>query len=509
MKYKTYASIYIGTYEVTMQVMEIHPTAKYPIRFIDEIKIPIALYHDQLTYGKLSADTLKQLLDALTDMKDTIDSYRVDKYEIFAGYMVRELSDFYLIRDKISRIIPVPLQVLSNSEFRFINYGAIVSQKDFDDLLTDSALIVDVGGSSLQLSLFEDGKLLTSQHILLGASQVREHLKRLSEKTDAQSQIIEMIYKELDTFAHMFYPDMAPKYMILCNDTFRNILSLFKNSEKGLTISRKDSIDIVEKMMDPDYYYKVSQDFSLSDPDDMHMPFILLYYAILQKVKCDNVILPGASLHEGLALSYGIKNGIIKSVHDFDKDVLSSAWQIALRYDSYKPHLKMLEQLSTMLFDAIKKQQGLTKRHRLFIRICAIMHDCGKYISLSSAGESTYTIIMSSEVIGITHDERKLIACVCANIHSADITYPALSDKLSEEEYVIFLKLLAILRVANALDRSHKQKLKDVKIAKKGNQLVIKSMAKSSFNLEKLMFDEKAELFSRVFGLWPVIEDHN
>ena len=71
--------------------------------------------------------------------------------------------------------------------------------------------------------------------------------------------------------------------------------------------------------------------------------------------------------------------------HDFDNDIISAAWSIAKRYGSYQPHLKALYKLSSEIFDAMKKYHGMGKRERVLIQCIAILHDCGKYISLSEA----------------------------------------------------------------------------------------------------------------------------
>ena len=79
--------------------------------------------------------------------------------------------------------------------------------------------------------------------------------------------------------------------------------------------------------------------------------------------------------------------------------------------------------------------------------------------------------------------------------------YSALTDR----NKVIVSKLVAIIRLADALDRSHKQKLEitSVKIAEK--ELIIKAISEKNTRLEEWNFSKKAEFFSEVFGLKPVL----
>jgi exopolyphosphatase/guanosine-5'-triphosphate,3'-diphosphate pyrophosphatase len=69
------------------------------------------------------------------------------------------------------------------------------------------------------------------------------------------------------------------------------------------------------------------------------------------------------------------------------------------------------------------------------------------------------------------------------------------------------VKLLAILKVANAMDRSHKQRLKRVKMSVRNDQLFISIEADDSISLEKGLFREKADFFQRVFAIRPVIKE--
>ena len=67
-------------------------------------------------------------------------------------------------------------------------------------------------------------------------------------------------------------------------------------------------------------------------------------------------------------------------------------------------------------------------------------------------------------------------------------------------------KLTAILEVANGLDRSHKQKFKDVKTVLKDGNLVITVDTDEDITLEKGLFKERAEFFEEVFSVRPVIK---
>ena len=137
-----------------------------------------------------------------------------------------------------------------------------------------------------------------------------------------------------------------------------------------------------------------------------------------------------------------------------------------------------MEQLALTIFDKLKNVHGLGRRERLLLQIAVLLHDCGKYINMSRSSECSYNIIMATEMIGLSHLERELVA-----------------------------KLTAILRVANALDRSHRQKIREIKVTLKDNhtmQILVDTT--EDLTLEQALFGEKAEFFEEVYSIRPVLK---
>ena len=58
----------------------------------------------------------------------------------------------------------------------------------------------------------------------------------------------------------------------------------------------------------------------------------------------------------------------------------------------------------------MKKVHGMGARERLLLQIAVQLHDCGKYISMGDVAECSYRIIMATEIIGLSTEERRVIA---------------------------------------------------------------------------------------------------
>lgn len=224
-------------------------------------------------------------------------------------------------------------------------------------------------------------------------------------------------------------------------------------------------------------------------------------------MKAEKIWAPGVIVSDGIAYDYAQKHKLCKPVHDFDADVISAARNLSARYMSYSPHIDALTQMATLIFDTMKKIHGLGKRERLLLQVAAILHDCGKYISLANGPLCSYDIIMASEIIGLTHMEREIVAyTVLYNTYPLP-AYEDLESDISRESYVVIAKLSAILRVSNAMDRSHKQKFKNVRAAVKGKELVITIETDDDIALEKALFDAKVSYFENIFSIKPVVKE--
>ncbi len=506
MALQTFAAIYIGSYEVSLKIFELSSRKK--IHEIDHIRSRVELGRDAYTKGTIGYELVDELCDTLGEFSRIMNGYKVDNYEAYASAVLRDVNNELFILDQILLRTGLKVQVISNSEHRFISYKSVAGREQFEKMIQTSAAVVDVGGAGLQLTLFHDGRLITTQHVVIGTMRLRDLLRDRSRSLIVyEKQIEELINKKLESLRHLYLQDEV-EYIILMGDYCMELIKkVEKNHLEENVVKTEKFIKYINKLQKKNVE-EISTELNLAnDNDPLIVPSILLFKALAENMNSQNVWVPGVNMNDGIAYDYAERNHLVKAVHNFEDDILSAAMNLSQHYNSYSPHIEALSILSTKIFDTMKNVHGLNSRDRLLLQVATILHDCGKFISFANSPECAYQIIMSSEIIGLTHLEREIVAMTVLFNTLPLYEYDKLSDKMDQQSYMVVAKLSAILRVANALDQSHKQKFNHIRISIKGKELVITVESFDDISLEQVLFESKTAYFENVFSIKPILKE--
>lgn len=506
MKITTFAAIYIGSYEVSLRIFEI--SAKRKIRSIDYIRRRIELGRDAYTKGIIGYELVEELCGVLKEFHSIMEGYQVDSYEAYAGNVIRDVSNELFILDQIRMRTQIEVKVLSNSEHRFMGYKSLAALPEFEEMIQEGAAVVDVGGGSMQVTIFQNGNAITTQHIVLGIMRLREKLSGIENLVSHyENQIQELVDKELEIFKKLYLPQQDIKYVILLGDYIGEIVKRVSKKETNGSIETERFVKLLNKM-NKKSTEEIAWELNLTNEHDpLILPSVVLYKRLAEEVNAKYVWVPGVNISDGIVYDYAERHNMIRYEHDFEEDVISAVRNLAERYHGYSEHTEAVLTMALTIFDAMKKVHGMGNRERLLLRTAVMLHDCGRYISLVNQSECAYQIIMSSEIIGMTHMEREIVASTVKYNSQVLPTYELMLDKMNQESYMIVAKLAAILKIANAMDRSHKQKFKSSKAVLRDKELVITIEATESIVLEKGLFSTFTDSFEEIFSVKPTIKE--
>ncbi|HEY9282227.1 MAG TPA: Ppx/GppA phosphatase family protein [Pyrinomonadaceae bacterium] len=174
---------------------------------------------------------------------------------------------------------------------------------------------------------------------------------------------------------------------------------------------------------------------------------------------------------------------------------------VGRRYGYEAEHAHQVARFAETIFDELAPSAGLTRHHRTLLSAAALLHDIGYHIAHDGHHKHALYLIKHSELTGFSEAERDVIANV-ARYHRGmppkekHETFASLNQ--ADRETV--RRLAAILRVADALDRSHDGRVSDLSCTLDGRTVRLTLTSEDDCEREMAAAESKSDLFEEVFG---------
>ena len=502
------AAIDIGSHSLCMKIVEINK--KNEIRELENIKRTISLGRDTYAMDKISYESLNETCEILKGFKQLMNGYKIKVYRVVATSAVREARNRDYILDQIKIKTGFHINVLTNSQERYFTFKAIRDNTiKYDNVRKENCIIVDIGSGSIQVSIYDKDKLTLSRNIKLGSLRISEVLSDLEGRTLNFPKVMEE-YIESNIDNLMLFHN---------NRIFNNLIAIGGEIKLINKLCITDNIaDLNKYILKDDFlnlYYKMlylspqalSKKYNVpKESSDILLPTMMILKKFLDITSGNSIYTPLVSLVDGVVADMCEKRNSYYS-DILEDDILSLCRLIGKKFQYHKEHAEDVERKSLVMFNGLRKLHGLGLRERFLLQIAAILHDTGKYVSYNKHYINSYNVIMSSDILGLSENEMKIVANV-ARYHSTEVPSHSHDNfiSLSEGSRIIVSKLVAIIRMADALDRSHKQKIKEMTVKYSGDEVIVKVDVSEDILLEQWTFETKSEFFKEVFGVVPVLK---
>ena len=199
-----FGAIDVGSYVYELKIFEL--SRKTGIRQIDSIRHMMDIGSDTYHRGKISRVHLAELKRILSESMAIMKNYGVEAYKAYGTSAFREMMNSSMILSQIEQETGIRIEILENTEQRFMDYKSLAFKGEkFTRLLEKPTAIVDIGGGSLQISLFEKDKLSVTQNLRSGVLRIREQLERVGARSvQNESLIEEMVNTQLNVFKKLY-----------------------------------------------------------------------------------------------------------------------------------------------------------------------------------------------------------------------------------------------------------------------------------------------------------------
>lgn len=473
---------------------------------VDRAGKPVSLGRDVFTSGHISRESLLSCLSVLHSYRELLSGWGLAAQDIhvIATSALREARNRDTFIDRVFLQTGFQVNVVEGIEENRLMYLAVrfALKDDRPQFGRSNSVIIEVGGGSTELMLLRRGKMVAAHSLRLGTILIDQQVRQamgsnrylLRFLTENVRNTCESLSSELD-LSHV-------RTFIVAGSDARLAAIRFgvELNEDCWVIERKVFVDFVEKIQGysiEECVQKLRIPFSEAEGI---IPGLLTYKLFLEKTAAAELVVPNASIREGLLIN--LASGVDPELQEeFYSQVIASAANLGRKYRYDEAHSRHVAVLALALFDALLQDHGMDRRARLLLEVAAILHDVGMYIRSSGHHKHSQYIVANSEIFGLHRDDLDILSNVVryhrkTPPNSTHIAFIA----LQREERMLVLKLAALLRVADALDRGHSQRITEITVERRGDTVMLHVPGRHDLTLERLGLKEKADMFQDVFG---------
>ncbi len=494
----SFASIDVGSNASRLVIAEADDASN--IRVVASHRAPVRLGHGVFLTGQLDPEAIDQCIEALKQFRQELATREVAAFRAVVTASARDAVNSEELIHRAHEEAGVRLEAISGSEEARLVKLAVQSKITLGGY---RSLLVDLGGGSLELSEVHHDEVRFSTSLEIGSVRLLESF--LNSKTpvtdEKEKLLIEYIDRLLDPVEENF---QRRRYDIVAGTggNFDAIAQLcpVPNRElptidvrlAGALLSRMKKLTSAER--------RAAYDLR-ADRADVIVPALYVILRVADLARTDEIVAPGVGLKEGIIVELVDKHFRVWDYSVDEHAMARAAVQLGRRYNFDEPHATQVDRIACQLFDTLPVLHELGVADRQLLRVAALLHDVGGFISSAAHHKHTQYIIENSDLMGISVEQRPIVACVARYHRRAPPSAKhTLYKSLSPADRKRVRKLASILQIADALDRGHRSKVRHLEIAVSDVDVLVVPKGTGDIALEVWTARRKAELFERTFG---------
>lgn len=500
---RSVAVLDLGSTAVRLLVAEVG--ADRTIRILEEASRGVLLGKDTFTHGRITAATLDAALRALEGFRKIMQDYAVERWRAVATSAVREAANRDTFVDRVKMRTGIDVEVIDGSEENRLSYMAVQEVLGEHEALTHgNTVLAEVGGGSTDVSFLRAEGPVFSGTYALGSIRMQQNLASWHGSHEEKLRLLERhILNVVDDIRREIPLKEAVHFIALGGDVrfaASQILSDHDAPGSLRVIPRDAFLAFCEAVAGLDTESLV-ETYRLPQAEaETLVPALLASRRLLGETRASEVLVPEASLRAGLLLDLALSEEG-HGIEDYSRQVLASASVLGLKYRYDEAHARNVAHLAVRLFDELQAEHGLPRRERLLLEVAALLHDVGMYVGIRGHHKHSLYILSVSDIFGLSREDMAIIANV-ARYHrrstpqKSHLPYMA----LDRDSRLNVSKLSAILRIANALDADHLQKIRELRILKGRDAFSLEVEGSGDLTLERLAMTALSSMFTEVFG---------
>ena len=462
-------------------------------------RAPVRLGHGVYLSGRLEASAMDGAVEALTRFRRSMDELGIEHYRAVATSAVRESSNKDAFIARVLDESGLRLEAISGSEEARLVHLAVARRVPLGNR---TWLLVDLGGGSVEVSLVDQNGTYWSESHTMGSVRL---LEELTEAGTDPGRFRRLLAEYISVLKVPAMPEGSQLAGYLATGGNIETLAKLGGFPDELSVSHLpvDTLRaIIEQLALLSYRERVDQLGLREDRADVILPAAMVYERLADLAGADEIQVPHVGIKEGIL--YDLVSQLVghrRHGDRQDREVLASAITVGRRYHFDCDHAMQVSKLSLKLFDQLRSLHGLGAADRRVLHAAALLHDIGQFVSFKAHHKHSQYLISHTELPNFSDREMQLVANVARyhrKAHPADHHLDFMA--LDESERVRVTKLASLLRVGDALDREHVQRVADLTAKLSDDELTLWLDGTAGLLMEGWSLKKKANLFHKIFG---------
>lgn len=461
-------------------------------------RVPVRLGHQTFVTGRLDEGTMSAAVATMSSFRRSLDNLGIGEYRAVATSAVRESKNGPELVDRIRRECGIRLETITGTEEARLVWLALRTRVDFGP---DPWMAMDLGGGSLEVSQISERGIDWSESHQMGTVRT---LERLGGQED-EEQLQKLMAEYVQTLQIPDRVEGAPIGGLLATggniEAIAQLAGAVPDERGASRLSMRAFDQVVERLRGMSVEERITKLGLREDRADVIYPAALIYGRVAEVAGVDEICVPHVGVKEGVLIDR-VEDVTGPRVHAsrLEEQAFAGAMALGRRFQFDEAHHRQVVRLALSIFDQLHEVHGLGARERRMLLVGAALHDAGQFISYRRHHKHSLYLIYNSDIPGISDRDRAVTALV-ARYHRRSVPKDShyLYRDLGQEDRATVATLASILRLADALDREHLQRVSAVDVSIEAHGLVLEVEGHGDLLLEHWAFRKRARMFEELF----------
>ncbi len=455
--------------------------------------------------GEVGAVAAANAVEVVRRFRTLAESFEVDELVACGTAAFRDARDSGAVVDQIEAETGVKVRVISGREEARLIFGAVRASVVIEP---GPALALDLGGGSLELMVGDAHGLSWATSLKLGVGRLTADLVRGDPPTGGDRR---RVVHAVTSAVGRVLPEivrLGPRVAVGSSGTLETLIALAAARRGGTPPASVNQMTVTARELDG-----VSQDLlRMTSTERAALPGVdvrradllpagaLLAVTVLDLTGLNNLIGCEWALREGIVLDAIGRHSRAEWTGDPRAMRRESVVGLCRRCGWNEAHARKVSRLAGDLFDGTGRLHRLDEVDRELLELGALLHDIGEHVSMEGHERHTAYLIENGRLRGFRPDEVAVLACL-GRFHKRGSPKASFDPygQLSSADRDRVTRLVALLQVADALDRSHNGAIREIEVYPGGGLVDVVVHADDDIDLELWSLRRKRELFERVF----------